>query len=123
MAITLTVGCRHVPTEDLDQLARDLSRTLNHETDIESALSERAGGIGTKGDPISIGTIVLAFLTSGTAVAMFGVLKSYFERNSSLEMEFQREDGKKLMIRAENVQSDKIDSTIELARKFFGDPV
>ena len=51
---------------------------------------------------------------------MFGVLKSYFERSSSTEMEFQREDGKKLVIRAENVDSNQLQQTIELARDFFG---
>ena len=74
---------------------------------------------GTKGDPITIGALALAFLTSGSAVALFHVAKTIFERKPTLEMEFEREDGKKLKIRAEQMKAGQIEQTFAIARDFF----
>ncbi len=120
MKARLSIASSALSGEDLHDLTLDLSRTLSQETETQAILPEQSGPPGTKGDLIAVGTLLLTFLTSGAAVAMFGVLKSYFERSSSLEMEFQREDGKKLAIRAENLQPEQIDQTINLAREFFG---
>lgn len=119
--VSLSVGSADLSAEDLHALTANLSRTLIRETDVRATWPEQEGVPGNKGVPIEIGTLLLTFITSGAAVAMFQVLKSYFERSSSLEMEFQREDGKKLLIRAENVQPERIDQTMNLAREFFGE--
>jgi hypothetical protein len=119
MGVTLSLGTPQLALEDLHDLTRDLCNTLNRETDLKATLPEEAPRAGAKGDPITVGTIALAFITSGAAVKLFGVLTSYFERNSSMQIELERDDGKNLSIRAENVRPDRIEETIDLAREFL----
>lgn len=121
MDVNLSVISGDLVSEDLQNLTRDLCKSLEKEADLDAKLPERPSRPRTRGEPITIGAIVLTALSSGTAVALFNVLKSYFERRSSIEFEFQREDGKKLKVRSENVQADQIGQTIELAREFFGE--
>ena len=121
MDVRLSITSSDLDAEDIHDLSIDLSMTLIRETDVDAKLAERPTETGGKGEPITVGIIMLAFLTSGAAVSLLNVLKSYFERDSSLEMEFQREDGTKLRIRAENVRSDQIARTREFAREFLGD--
>jgi hypothetical protein len=54
-------------------------------------------------------------------VALFNVLKSYIERKPSLELEFKREDGQQLKIKAEQLNKNQIDQTIQMANEFFGE--
>jgi hypothetical protein len=106
--------------EQKQQLARDLVRTLSRETDIIAALPEPAlAESGSRGDPVTLGTIVLTFLTGGSAAALIKVLESYFQRKSSLQVELKKPDGRALAIHAENVTADQIEKTAKLARQFF----
>lgn len=120
MDATLSLASDALSPEDLQGLTRSLTTTINRETDIEAKLPEGPGAAGARGEPITIGVIALSFLTSGAAVAMFNVLKSYFERSSSLKMTFER-GGKRLAITAENVKDKHIERTMEMAREFFGE--
>jgi hypothetical protein len=107
--------------EDLQELTFELTRTLNRETDLVASLpDEKVGSGGTKGDAIALGQIILTALSSGTMVALFGVIRSYFERRSSLEVACERKDGEKFMIRVENLKPDRIDQTMKMAKEFFG---
>ena len=118
-SLKLTSG-RSSP-ESLQILTRELAASLRDNTNITAAIPESAAEPGARGEPITIGVLALAFVTSGSAVALFEVLKAYFERDSSLEMEFHRADGKKMSIRADNVNLRQIDKTMAAAREFFGD--
>lgn len=118
-SLKLTSG-RSTP-ETLQALTRDLAESLRDNTDIVAELPDAAPEPGARGDPVTLGVLALAFVTSGSAVALFEVLKAYFERDSSLEMEFERADGRKMSIRAENVNPRQIDNTMAAAREFFGD--
>lgn len=120
MSVTLSINSSELNAEDIHELALDLSRTLEQEADISANLAEGTSEAGTKGEPITVGVLILTVLKSSVVASMFGVLKSYFERNSTLEMEFQRGDGSKLKIKAENVRPDQIERTMESAREFFG---
>jgi hypothetical protein len=120
MGVTLSINAPALDRADLQALTRDLCTTLQRETDLEAKLPEREGGHGLKGDPITIGTIVLALVTSGAAAKLFEVLRAYFERNSKMEIDFERDDGKKISIKAENLATGSIEETIDLARQFLG---
>ena len=121
MDSTLQLTASDLSNEDLQVLTRELSKTLNDETEAKATLPEKPGGPGSKGDPITLGTIILTALSSGTVVALFNVLKSYIERKPSLELEFKREDGQQLKIKAEQLNKDQIDQTIQIANDFFGE--
>ena len=116
----LTIACDELPIEDLQNLTQDISTTLNDETDVTATLPEEAGGAGTKGDPVTLATIVLTALSSGTVVALFNVLKTYFERKPSLRIEFERKDGEKFKVRAEQLNKNQVDETIKMANNFLG---
>jgi len=118
--VTLSISSAQLDEPDLQQLTNNLNRDVNRETDITATFPENSSEVGSKGEPITLGVISLAFLTTGTAVAIFNVIRAYFERDSSLKMEFEREDGKKMVIVAEKMNSSKIDKAMLLAEKFFG---
>jgi hypothetical protein len=120
MDSTLQLTAGDLSDEDLQKLTRDLSKTVNDETGVKATLPEKPGEAGTRGDPITLGTIILTAFSSGTVVALFNVIKSYIERKPSLELEFNREDGQQLKIKAEQLSKDQIDHTIQLANDFFG---
>ena len=119
MDSTLQLTASDLSDEDLQILTRELSKTLNDETDVKATLPEEAGISGAKGDPITLGAIILTAFSSGTGVALFNVIKSYIERKPSLEFEFKRADGQQLKIKAEQLNKDQIDQTIQMANDFL----
>ncbi len=121
MQVKLTLLSDAVGDDGLDELTRDLCATLNEETEVSAEMAEGALEPGAKGDAMSLGTLLLTFLSSGTAVALFEVAKAFFERNSNLELELERPDGAKMVVRAKNVDAERIDSTLNEAREFFGE--
>ena len=121
MDSTLQLTAGDLSDEDLQVLTRELSKTLNDETEVKATLPTGTGESGTKGDAITLGAIILTALSSGTVVALFNVLKSYIERKPSLELEFKREDGQQLKIKAEQLNKDQIDQTLQIANEFFGE--
>ncbi|MEJ2366392.1 MAG: hypothetical protein P8017_17290 [Deltaproteobacteria bacterium] len=120
MDTTLKIHSHDLDPEDLQRLTRELSRTLKQETGVNTTMPEGPAGPGARGDPITLGTIIITALSSGTVVALFHVLKSYFERKPTLEIEFQRPDGNTFKIRAETLGQAQVDETIRLAKDFWG---
>ncbi|MBW2663380.1 MAG: hypothetical protein JRD93_15685 [Deltaproteobacteria bacterium] len=120
MDITLSIACADLSADDLQELTRALSRTLNEETELTASLPEEPSrNAGTRGDLITPAYILLTALSSGTIVALFNVMKSYFERRSALEMVCERKDGEKFVIRAENLKANQVNETIKLANEFL----
>jgi hypothetical protein len=91
---------------------------LHDETEASVAIPATAVAEGAKGDPITIGTVVLTFLTSGAAVSIFKVLEAYVTRKSSIEVEISRPDGQKFVLRAEDVSPATIAATQQVFEKF-----
>ncbi len=119
MEIKLSVYCDGLSKDDLQGLTRDLSRTISDETSMTSELFEGSGSRENKGDVISIGQIVITALSTGTIVALFNVLKAFLKRESSLEIEFENEDGRKLSIRSRNLKKSQIKKTLGMAETFL----
>jgi len=102
MVVTLALLSKDLNDEALQELTIELRRTLIDETDIEAELVKGLSEKGIQGEPITsdsvkgsskkrsrgeptLGLIVLTFLTSGAAVALFEVFKSFFDRRKYLE--------------------------------------
>jgi hypothetical protein len=117
----LIISSSETDPHNLQEVTRDLCKTINRETDIEAAIPESPGVAGSKGDAITIGTIVLGFITGGGAVALINVLKAYIDRGSQLEVKFEM-NRRSLTINAKNVDSEEIDRTFEKAQQFFSQP-
>jgi len=121
MTQTLTVTSGRMDADDVQALTRDLVASINRNTDARAAIPEGESAAGERGDPVTLGMIALSFITSGAAVALFQVAKSYFERDRTLELAFARADGKTMSIKAENMDPDRIDAAIAMAETFFAD--
>jgi len=122
MDSTLQLTASDLSDEDLQKLTLELSKTLNDETEAKATIPEKPSEAGSKSDVvITLGTIILTALSSGTVVALFNVIKSYVERKPSLELEFKREDGQQIKIKAEQLNKNQIDHTIKLAKDFIGE--
>jgi hypothetical protein len=121
MAIALFLSSNELDDEKIQCLALELCKTLERETDVSAKLAEGSSLPGTKGEPIILATIIFSFITSGAATAMFNVFKSYFDRNSTLEMEFQRKDGKNFRIKAQNLSPKQFDHTMRQAKEFLSE--
>lgn len=112
MDITMQIESMDLSEEQVSTLTRELSQTISQETDITSHLPTSDSAPGAKGDPITIGTLVLTFLTSGAAVALFEVLKAYFSREENLTIAFKKPDGSEVSVSAQNMEPDHIQETI-----------
>ncbi|HUB15765.1 MAG TPA: hypothetical protein VMB34_27715 [Acetobacteraceae bacterium] len=99
--VTLSIICDEFDASRLDAMARALARSLRNEgIDAVPAAAPDATP-GAKGDPVTLGTIVLALIGSGgVAVTLLQVLRAYLERKSTLRFEVTRADGRKVSLDA-----------------------
>jgi hypothetical protein len=101
--------------------ALELCKLLREESGVDAHLHHAPGRAGNKGDPITTGALVLTFLTSGAAVALVKVLEAYISRRRSVELELARPDGKKLVLKANDVSADQLEATRKVLTRFFKD--
>jgi len=121
MSVTLSIVCDELGAEDLHALTVDFGKTLKQETNVTISPAQGPAKPGSRGIDIQVGQIILTAFTSGAVVALFNVLKTYFERKSTLRVKIQRGDGKSFEIGAENLRRDQINETIRVASDFLGD--
>ncbi len=121
MDAKLSLHDNEMSEEGLQELVFSFTRTLNQETGLTAYLPEEAGSLGAKGDLGMIGQIVLTALSSGTVVALFQVLQSYFERKPSLLIELKTADGRELKLEAEHLSPEQIEQTLLAAKRLFVD--
>ena len=119
MAQNLIVKSKRLRPAEVQALTRDLVSSINSHTDAHAEIPEGEARPGERGDPVTLGAIALSFISSGAAVALFQIIKAYFERDESLEMSFERPDGRRLTIKAENMSTERIDESVALAKAFF----
>ena len=119
MSTTLSVISPSIDAEDLNELALDLCRTINNETDVAAEpAAEPTTHPGDKGDLLTVGTVVLGLISSGgVVVTLINVLKSYLERGRPIEIELEHPDGRKLKIKGDDVKQDQLDQTMKVARE------
>lgn len=116
MHATMQITSAVLSAEELDSLTRQLAQTIARETDISAQFPEQPPTPGAKGDPITIGTLALSFLSSGAAVALFEVLKTYIGRVSNLAIEVKRPDGSQVSISAQNMKPEQLQDTVARLR-------
>ena len=68
MAVNLTISSEEFDNEDLQELTTDLCQTIVKETDIDAKIVEGPTQKGAKGEPITLGFLVLIFISSGAAI-------------------------------------------------------
>lgn len=108
--------------EDLQELTFALTRTINQETELTARLPEELGNLGTKGDAVTIGQIILAAAGGGGALAaLLPVLKAYIERTPKLRIVIEKADGRKIAIEAEHLRTGQLEEITEAIRKLGDD--
>jgi hypothetical protein len=121
MELTLIVKADDMRDEELDEITRELSSDINQEVDVEAKLAEETGGAGSKGDPVTVGTIILLLLGGGgVAAKLIEVLKAYVDRGNKLEFEFKKPDGTSMSLKTENFSQRGVRELSDGLSKFFG---
>jgi hypothetical protein len=69
---------------------------------------KRPNQAGMKGDPVTVGTVLVSMFTSGAAVALLNCFKAMFARDHSLGISLSLPGGKKIKVNAKNLQSDEV---------------
>jgi hypothetical protein len=118
MSIQLILTNDDLNEDSLQLLTQDLLQTLGSETDIQAEIVQGEAVQGSKGDPVTLGVLALSFITSGAAVALIGVLKSYLIRDSSMQFEFISHD-KVVKINAKNLHADQIEQVISSVKQLI----
>src|SRR5437867_6683233 len=108
----IRVSCADLEDSKLQSLTRDLAKSLREQNLGTIDAPKQLSQAGEKGDPITIGNIVLALISSGgVAVSLVQVLKTYAERKRSIHFEITRSDGGKLTLSAENLRRTELHET------------
>jgi hypothetical protein len=119
MEIRASLSATDLSDEGIHGLTVELCRELNREIDVNARVVEGHARPGAKGDPVSIGTIILTFMTSGAAVGLIKAIESCLSRRPSLEIELERPDGKKMVVRGQDIHPEQVQRAADLARDFF----
>ena len=112
MDLILKLSTSKLDDEDLQTLTRQLCNSIRDETKIQAKLHSKNSLQNTKGEIVTIGTILLAFLTCGSAVALCEVLEVYLIREPSLIIEVERPEGSKVKLTAQNINPDELQAIL-----------
>jgi hypothetical protein len=119
MEFRIAVRSDELDQERLHASTMELRRTIVEETEATVSAPAVAAATGAKGDPITIGTLAVTFLTSGAAVSIFKVLEAYVTRKRSIDIEISRPDGGKFVLHAKDVSPDEIAATQKTFESFI----
>jgi hypothetical protein len=111
---SLRVSISGLPDTRLVQLTRELAFDLSR-AGIDARPTEMSPVPGEKGEPISVGVLVLALITTGTVKAAIECFKSYFSRERTLSMRLTCADGKEVEVTARNVDAPAVRDVLESA--------
>jgi hypothetical protein len=116
--IVLRIDCAELDDSQLQAFGRDVARSLRNEGFSAVMASSEDAAPGSKGDPITIGAIILTLVqTGGVAITMLQVLKTFLERKPTLRFELTRADGRKVSLDASWFSKSQLQQT----QKILGD--
>ncbi|MDQ2839469.1 MAG: hypothetical protein M3Y72_00175 [Acidobacteriota bacterium] len=118
MSIRCSLRASDLDDDDVQRLTQELCRTIREETEVDAQLETGASVTGDRGDPITLGTIALTFLSGGAAVALIKVLEVYVGRKPSLEVELTQADGSKFSVKAQDLAPKFLSQTQRLLERF-----
>jgi hypothetical protein len=101
-----------IPDARLARLTRDLERDLSR-TGIRARHVEAPPTTGQKGEPITLGVLALALITSGAVKALIECFKAYLSRERSLTIKFARADGTQVEVTSRNVDTPAVRGALE----------
>jgi hypothetical protein len=111
--LTLSLSAT-LPDTRIARLARDLERDLNREG-IKAQPLETVPAPGEKGDPVTLGVLALALISSGAVKALIGCLKAYLSREPSLIIKLKHPNGTQVEVNARNIGTTDVHAALEAA--------
>ena len=106
MFAKLSISPEGLRSEDQERLARELEGHLIATGGVTLGSVPVTTATGHRGEPVTItvGTLILAAVTSGTVTALFNILKSYVERGVDFTFEGTKTSGEPVKIGMKNVK-------------------
>jgi hypothetical protein len=104
MSAQLSISPGDLEPEELDRISRDLERQLAGTGGIALSVAPHPTAAGERGDPFTVGALLLAAVTSGTVSALFNIIKSYVDRGIDLNFEGTGTDGRPIKIAMKGVR-------------------
>src|SRR5262245_1053294 len=120
MSVRVTVTCAERTPEDLQALVDEMTADLGQLLDVEAVREEIAAPPGARGAAISVGGILMTFLSGGGAVAAINVIRAYFNREPALKMRVKGAKGSEFEISAKNLDATGTKRLMALIRKAAG---
>lgn len=96
----------------LSELTRGLLRDLR-DADIEARMPESRAESGSRGNAVTIGELLMLFISSGAAVSLIGCLRAYIARDRTLKIRIVKSGGDEVVIDAANVDSESVLNTVQ----------
>lgn len=103
----------------LQERARSLATDVERTGEAHARTPTGRAVENAKGEPITVGVLLVTLMTSGTAVAVFEVVKAYLQRDRGLEVTVTRPDGTSIAITAKDAED--MASGAEFARRMLGE--
>lgn len=103
-AIQITLDGGDLSEGQQQDRVRQLTREIEARTDTRTSLAREQGDGTTKGDPLTIGSFVMAFMSTGAAVAAFEVIKTWLQREKIGSATIKTADGTEVTIDSANVE-------------------
>jgi hypothetical protein len=103
-----------LPDTRIARLTRDLERDLNR-AGIKAEPVEAESSPGERGEPITLGVLALALISSGALKGLVGCLKTYLSREPSLVIKVQHPNGSQVEINSRNVDAADVRAALEVA--------
>jgi len=104
-----------LPDARLAQLTRDLERDLS-QAGIWARPLDAQPAPGERGEPITLGVLTLALITSGTVKTLIECFKAYLSRERGLTVRLTRADGTPVVeVTARNVDTAAVREMLKAA--------
>lgn len=117
MTVKLSIACPERTPEDLaglvDELTSELAGLRGADVTVETAAAPK----GSRGDAVSLGNILITFISSGAAVAAINVIKTYFQREPALKLKFKGADGETVELDAKRLNDENTKRALGLLEK------
>jgi len=107
------------PDERLQAITRQFCRDLSTELSYDCRLPEQVAQPGQRGDPITIGAVIVALAKSGTILGFLRLVQTYISRVPSLEMTVVRTDGSRFSLKASNLTEKQLQTTEQALTRFW----
>jgi len=113
---TIRLTNEKIDTESLAKYSQEFIDTCLVDSDVDARPQPVKLDSTKKGDGVSFAAIIITFISSGSAIAFFDILKTYLLKDKSLEFEFSGKNGEKITLNATNLTKEQFDKALTLVR-------